>query len=126
MLRQLSSKSSRQWLLALLGAALLSSPFPAGAEQDRVYRIGYLLPPSEEAVRTHTEGFLKGLRERGYIEGENVVIERRFGDFDLERLPLLARELVELEPDVIVTASPPGVRAVNEATNQCDSNRHKP
>lgn len=109
---------SRAWLLALLGAAALCAPFGLHAQSQATYRIGYMLPPTEENVRSHTEGFLKGLREHGYVIGKNVQIDYRYAEYKLERLPALAEELVALEPDVIVTASPPGVRAAQKATRE--------
>ena len=59
--------------------------------------------------------FREGLHGLGYVEGKNVVIDFRFADDDLTRLPALAEEVVRRNPDVIVTASPPGVRAVRKA-----------
>lgn len=100
--------------------AIAAQWFPVAlqAAPERTYRIGYMLPPSEKAVRSHTEGFLKGLRELGYVVGRNLEIHYRFADYELSRLPRLARELVALEPDLIVTASPPGVRAAQQATSE--------
>ncbi|KPK04278.1 MAG: hypothetical protein AMJ64_14060 [Betaproteobacteria bacterium SG8_39] len=108
------AKSAR--IIALSVVAAFLSPLATQAQSERIFRIGYMLPPSEKAVRSHTEGFLKGLREHGYIVGKNLHIEFRYANYDLSRLPGLAKELVELKPDVIVTASPPGVRAAQKAT----------
>lgn len=105
-------------LSTAIAIAALWFPVALSAAPERIYRIGYMLPPSETAVRSHTEGFLTGLRELGYVVGKNLRIDYRFADYELSRLPQLARELVELEPDVIVTASPPGVRAAQQATNE--------
>lgn len=110
--------SHRAWLLALLGAAGFCAALGLHAQAQTTYRIGYMLPPTEENVRSHTEGFLKGLREHGYVVGKNVQIDYRYADYKLDRLPALAKELVALEPDVIVTASPPGVRAAQKATHE--------
>jgi hypothetical protein len=77
-----------------------------------------MLPPTEENVRSHSGGFLKGLRERGYLLGKSVQIDYRYAEYELERLPALAKELVALKPDVIVTTSPPGVRAAQQATRE--------
>ncbi len=118
MLRTYDRASLRSPLLALLGAAIFLAPSGLQAQSQRSYRIGYLLPPTEENVRSHTEGFLKGLREHGYAVGKNLQIDFRYAEYKLERLPALAKELVALEPDVIVTASPPGVRAAQQATRE--------
>jgi putative tryptophan/tyrosine transport system substrate-binding protein len=62
------------------------------------------------------EAFRQGLREMGYVEGENIVIEDRYAEGKFDRLPALAAELVRLKVDVIITAGPPVTRAVKEAT----------
>ena len=118
MLEMFKQRPMRTLLLVVLGVAAFSLPLEPQARSERVYRIGYLLPPSEKAVRSHTDGFLRGLRERGYVVGKNVRIDYRFANYDLSRLPGLAGELVDLKPDVIVTASPPGVRAAKKATHR--------
>ena len=99
--------------------ALLALALPSGllAEQSaKTHRVGFLTPPREAGGRPLLDGLRDGLREFGYIEGRNLIIDYRFADDDLARLPMLAAELVRLNPDVIVTASPPGVRAVMAAT----------
>lgn len=107
----------RRRLLVAIGAASLWSPVRLLAQQQqRVYRIGFLLPPREAGGRPHLDGLRKGLQELGYVEGKNVVIDVRFAADDLSRLPALAADVVRGNPDVIVTASPPGVRAVKDAT----------
>ena len=107
----------RRRLLLAIGAASLWSPARLLAQQQqRVYRIGFLIPPREAGGRPHLDAFREGLREFGYVEGKNVTIDVRFGEDDLARLPGLAADLVRQNPDVIVTGSPPGVRAVMEAT----------
>ena len=84
--------------LGLLGVPLAAAAQPA----DKIARIGYLA--SNLAVRSHlTEGFLQGLRDLGYVEGRNAVIEYRDAEGKSERLPALAAELVALKLDVIVT-----------------------
>ena len=62
------------------------------------------------------EAFRQGLRELGYVEGKNIVIEYRYAEGKLDRLPALAAELVRLKVDVIVTAGPTATRAAKEAT----------
>ena len=63
------------------------------------------------------EAFRQGLRELGYVEGKNIVIEYRYAEGNLDRLPALAAELVRLKVDVIVTGGGPNTRAAKEATN---------
>jgi putative tryptophan/tyrosine transport system substrate-binding protein len=104
-------------LLVLL--ALLAAPLAAGAQPaGRVYRLG-LLPeafplPTDE--RTSTFGIPTALRELGYVEGQNLVIERRFAEGKLERLPALAPELVQLGVDVVVPVGGAAIRAAKAAT----------
>ncbi len=105
----------RRTLLALL--AIFASPAGFAQKTGKVYRIGYISPPRESGARAFVTAFREGLRQFGYVEGKNVVIDFRFADDDLSRLPALAAELVRLNPDVIVASSVPGVRAVKEATN---------
>jgi putative ABC transport system substrate-binding protein len=96
----------------LVSAARAAEPQRSG----RTYRIGVL-----GAGGTHPPGiavFVKGLREHGYVEGQNLVIERRYAEGYLERLPDLAAELVRMPVDVIVTAGPTPVRAAMSATTR--------
>ena len=72
--------------------------------------------PSANAARI--EAFRQGLRELGYVEGKNIVIEWRYAEGKLDRLPALAAELVRLKVDVIVTAGPPATRPAKEATSR--------
>jgi putative ABC transport system substrate-binding protein len=101
----------------VLATVFLATVSFAGAQQPtKVPRIGFLfaVPPSVVAART--EAFRQGLRELGYVEGKNIVIEWRFAEGELDRLPALARELVRLKVDVIVTGGPPATRSVKQAT----------
>jgi putative tryptophan/tyrosine transport system substrate-binding protein len=107
---------------AFLGAlALLAAPRAVGAQQaGKVYRIGYIgnasLNTTPESSRFH-EAFRQGLRERGWVEGRNTVIEWRFAEERMERFPDLAAELVRLKVDLIVTvAGAPAARAAKQAT----------
>jgi putative ABC transport system substrate-binding protein len=98
----------REFILALGGAAA-STPFAARAQQPagRVYRVGYFVFGSREQQRLFagSKAFEEGLRSLGYRVDENVVIEYRFADGQLERLPALAADLVRLGVDVIVTGA---------------------
>ena len=108
---------TRRQVVLALGAIALSAPLaPIAQERHKVYRVGVLLPPREAGGRAFVDALRGGLRDLGYSEGTNLTIDLRFADDDLVRLPGLAKELVQRNPDVIVTASPPGVRAVMAAT----------
>ena len=103
-------------VLALALAVLLVTPRAAGAQPAKVARIGYLSPLSASADSTHIEAFRQGLRDLGYVEGRNAVIEARYADGKFARLPDLAAEIVRLKVDVIVAAPTPAVRAAQQAT----------
>jgi ABC-type uncharacterized transport system substrate-binding protein len=90
----------------------------AHAQQAKVPRLGYLTSNSSAAISTRTEGFRQGLRELGYVEGKNIVVEWRSAEGKLDRLPMLAAELVRLNPDVIVSAGGNATASVmKEATH---------
>jgi putative ABC transport system substrate-binding protein len=89
----------------------------ATAQQPtKISRIGFLVASSLSANSARTEAFRQGLRELGYVEGKNIVIEWRYAEAKLDRLPALAAELVRLKVDVIVTAGPAATRPAKEAT----------
>ena len=89
---------------------------PQAQQPTKVPRIGYLTATSPSANSARIEAFRQGLRELGYVEGKNIVIEWRSAEGKLDRLPALAAELVRLKVDVIVTAGPAATRAAKEAT----------
>ena len=100
-----------------LGALLLALSFPAKAQQiKKVPRIGFLTSGFPVAVAHLLEGFKQGLRELGYVEGQNVLLELRYGEATAERLPILAAELVNLKVDVIVAVPNSAIEAVKHAT----------
>jgi len=103
----------------LLTAFFLTTASHAEAQQPkRIARIGWLEISSQnpEAMRM-IEMFRKGLRDLGWVEGQNVAFEYRFADGKAERLPDLAAELVRLKVDVIATHSGASVRAVKQTTS---------
>ena len=82
---------------------LLTAPPIAGAQQaGKVYRIGVLSVQSSFTVRPVKNAFKQKLRDLGYVEGRNLVIENRFAEGRYERLPELARELLRLNVDLLV------------------------
>ena len=100
-----------------LTTLILACVCPTEAQQPKkVSRIGYLNAASPSAISARHEAFRQGLRELGYVEGKNIVIEWRSAEEKLDRLPALAAELVRLKVDVIVTAGPLPTRAAKEAT----------
>ncbi len=107
------------WIMYLGTLALLLVALPLGGEAQqpaKLARIGYLSALSASADSTHREAFRQGLRDLGYVEGQNAVVEARYADGKFERLPDLAAEIVRLKVDVIVAAPTPAVRAAQQAT----------
>ena len=97
---------------------LLALSVPTEAQQPRkIPRIGYLAAVSPSAISARIEAFRQGLRELGYVEGKNIVIEWRSTEGKPDRLPALAAELVRLKVDVIVSAGPTSTRSAKEATS---------
>ena len=85
-----------------LGSILLALGLPAQAQQPtKMARIGYLSPGDPVSRAYRTEAFRQGLKELGYIEGKNIIIEYRFAEARSDRLPELARDLVRLKVDII-------------------------
>src|ERR1700730_1763510 len=107
----------RRTFLAGTGAALLAVPLAAEAQQTgRIYRIGWLSPPSSATGGSELDALREGLREFNYVEGRNIRVEARWADGDDARLPQLARALVELNVDVICTSGPPATLAAKQQT----------
>jgi putative tryptophan/tyrosine transport system substrate-binding protein len=101
-----------------LYAVLLALNFPSWAQQPaKVPRIGYLIGTSLSINAARIEAFQRGLRELGYVEGKNIVIEWRIAEGKRDRGPALAAELVSLKVDVIVSDSATMTRNAKEATS---------
>jgi putative ABC transport system substrate-binding protein len=110
----------RRAFLALLASGLVTLPRPAAAQPARVYRLGILAPtaappPSEQS--TAAVLIPGALRAMGYAPGRDLTIEARYAGNRLDRLPELARELVQLRSEVIVAISAAAVRAATAATD---------
>src|ERR1700730_1844052 len=106
----------RRTFMTMLTGGIVVVPFAAEAQQaTKAVRIGYLA--ANLAASPHLqEAFLQGLRDLGYVEGRNLVIEYRSAEGKLEQFPALAAELVALKVDVIVAASTPPALAAKQAT----------
>ena len=91
--------------------------FGRSVRPAKIPRIGYLSAASLSTSPARIEAFLQGLRDLGYVEGKNIVIEYRFAEAKLDGLPALAAELVRLKVDLIVTIASRETRASKEATN---------
>src|SRR5262249_1125979 len=107
----------RRLMLLVIVVVTAAQGISAEAQQPKkVARRGFLIAASPSAISARTEAFQQGLRELGYVEGKNIVIEWRSSEGHLDRLPALAAELVHLKVEVIVTTNSGVTRAAKEAT----------
>jgi putative ABC transport system substrate-binding protein len=99
-------------------ALLLVLSVQAEAQQSaKVPRIGLLISASSAATATFVDGFRQGLKELGYVEGKDIILEIRLGGADSDRLSYLAVELVQLKVDIIVAGGSPSLRAAMKTTS---------
>jgi putative ABC transport system substrate-binding protein len=96
-------KKKLSWLA--FSSLYLALSFPAQAQQPKVPRIGFLVPGSSATFSARIEALRKGLRDLGYVEGKDIVIEYGYAEGKLERLPNLAAELIRLKSDLVVAGS---------------------
>jgi putative ABC transport system substrate-binding protein len=106
----------RRTFLGVVAGGLLAAPLAAEAQQAaKIHRIGFL-SPSSSADPSILDAFREGLREVGYVEGQNITIASRWAEGKYDRLPGLAAQLVGLKVDIIVATAVPAIRAAKEAT----------
>ena len=101
-------------LITFLAVLVLAVPLATAQEAGKAYRIGFLSAPTPAGA--DTDAFRQGLRERGYVEGGNVLIEWRFAEGRDDRLPGFAAELVRLKVDIIVTVAASAALAAKKTT----------
>jgi putative tryptophan/tyrosine transport system substrate-binding protein len=106
----------RRELLAALGGAAAARPLTARAQQAAVPVIGLLESRSPDAISDRLRAFRQGLKDTGYVEGENIAIEYRFAENQIDRLSTLAADLVRRQVAVIATVGPSAAFAVKAAT----------
>jgi putative ABC transport system substrate-binding protein len=107
-----------KFVLFTLAAIIPVYAHLAEAQQaGKVPRIGFLSGSPPSSIKASTEAFRQGLRDLGYVEGKNIVIEWRSGEGKRDRFPALAADLVRLKVDLIVTAGPLVTRAAKQATS---------
>jgi ABC-type uncharacterized transport system substrate-binding protein len=105
----------RRFLQGAVAGLVVAAPLAAEAQQTgKIYRLGFLRggPPLE----TYVEGLREGLRERGYVDGQNVVVEYRSTDGGFDQLPQLAEELVRSKVDIILASAAPAALAAKKTT----------
>jgi ABC-type uncharacterized transport system substrate-binding protein len=108
----------RRAFITFVGGSILAAPLAREAQQPKVARLGYLVTGSLESpeVRARRDAFRTGLRELGYLEGQDIVLEYRGADSKIERLLGLATELTRLKVDLIIAVATPAARAAQQAT----------
>src|SRR5215813_9715447 len=101
----------RRKFITLLGSAAAAWPMAARAQQARMPVLGFLGSAAEADYKTTTAAVRRGLNEAGYVEKQNLLIDYRWADFQYERLPALAAELVKRPVDAIFATRQRGLRA---------------
>ena len=114
---ELTKKDMKKRITVLALCAMLAAAVVQAQQPLKVPRIGFLIASSRSVNAARYEMFLQGLRELGYEEGKNIVIEWRSAEGRLDHLAALAAELIRLKVDVIVTAGPADTRAAKQATS---------
>src|SRR5437764_11571137 len=104
----------RRAFVCLGVCALAGIPSAASLQQPRVYRIGYLHPTDAQDVASIA--FRQALKDHGYLVGQNVILEERFAENNVDRMPAMAADLVAKRVDIIVAVSPVAIRAARGAT----------
>jgi putative tryptophan/tyrosine transport system substrate-binding protein len=104
--------------LSLVGAMVFALCVIAEAQQPKkLPRLGYLVTAGDPGnLDVPDKAFRQGLRDLGYVEGENILVEYRYLEGKRDRIPSLVTELVQLKVDVLVASTPPAIRAAKEAT----------
>ena len=108
--------TSKIVICSLLTVFLLTPSLAQAQQTKKVPRIGFLVGASAPSVAARLDVFRQGLRDLGYVEGKNIVIEYRYAEGKSDRIPALAAELVRLKVDIIATAGPASTRSAKQAT----------
>ncbi|NNK93330.1 MAG: hypothetical protein HKP41_03165, partial [Desulfobacterales bacterium] len=104
-------------ILVIITCALIVSLAGNKAQTDEVKKVGIIGKGSQKAFATRLESIKQGMKEYGYVEGQNVSFEYRFADGNLDILPTLANELQNLDLDLLVAAGCPAADAAKELAN---------
>jgi putative ABC transport system substrate-binding protein len=114
--RRRGDRMKRREFITLLGGAAAAWPMAARAQRGAMPTIGVLLAGAPKPLQAALVGFRRGLADSGYVGGQNVTIEYRFAEGRLERLPMLAADLVRAQVAVLVVSSPDAARLAKQAT----------
>lgn len=102
---------TRRRVVLALGASALAAPRTSSSQQQKISHVGFLWSSTPTLTKSYDNAFTEGLEELGYLEGKNIVVERRWAGGNLDLLPSLATELVQRKVDVIVAPTTPAVQA---------------
>jgi putative ABC transport system substrate-binding protein len=105
-----------KWSILVVVVLLYGVMTVEAQQAGKVPRIGLLIGTSTFAAETRTKAFREGMQELGYIEGKNILVDYRYGEGSLERMPSLVAELLELKVEVIVAGNLSAIRAAKQAT----------
>jgi putative ABC transport system substrate-binding protein len=100
-----------------VAVGIFHAPSVEAEQAEKVFHIGFLSAGLRSGGAFSREEFRQALREAGYVEGKNIVIEERFAEADVNRLPALASELLDLKVDVIVTSGGAAAQIAKKATS---------
>ena len=109
-------RPARRWMASLVLAVLVIPPTAGAQPATKMPKVGVLQVGTATATQALFEAFREGMRERGYVEGQHVVFDRRQGDGRPERVAELAAELVRTKVDVLVTSTDQGIAALKQQT----------
>jgi putative ABC transport system substrate-binding protein len=109
--------TNRRTFVGAVASSLLTGQLAQAQQLRKVYRIGYLSTPTRQSVENALEAFLRALRELGWVEGQNLIIEYRWADGNVERLPGLATDLATHHVDLIVAPAASAALAAKNATS---------
>jgi putative ABC transport system substrate-binding protein len=105
------------FLFCSLITILLITDLARAQQPKQTFRIGIMQSGSPVSNASRIAAFRDGLRERGYVEGQNIAIDYRYAEGKMDQFPVLAAELVRLKPDVLVTSGSPAIRALMKETD---------
>src|SRR3954468_8069743 len=108
--------TTRRQMIAGLGAALIATRTAFAQQKSKLPQIGYVGNSTSALEASLVAGFRQGLKERGYVEGESVIVHYRWADGKISELPALISQLLGLKVDVLVTAGTPSALAAKKAT----------